>query len=76
MTDNTQGSQSKIVVLASTAFLAALCAYSLYLLYRGPDPESVFFFYRSGLLFYPISAFGALLFGFMTYVGVRRLKSM
>ncbi|MCL2872637.1 MAG: hypothetical protein FWF41_06650 [Betaproteobacteria bacterium] len=76
MANNTQGSQSKIVVLVSTIFMAALCIFCLYLLYRGPDPGSVFFFHRSAVIFYPVSAFCALFFGYMTYFGFRRLKTM
>ncbi len=76
MTDNTQGSQSKPVVLASSLFLATLCVCALYMLYSGPSPDSAFFIFRSGVFFYPISAISALVLGYVAFLGFKRLKTM
>lgn len=76
MTDNTEGSQSKPVVLASSVFLAGLGLFFVYLLFRGPDPESVFPFFRSGLVVYPLGVVGAVLFGRFALIGFKRAKSL
>lgn len=78
MNDNNhdQGSQSKAVVLASTLFLALLCATFVWIMYTGPNPDSVFPLFRTALFVYPAGLLGALLFGALTCIGIKRLKAM
>lgn len=75
MTENSQGDQSKFVVFISIIFMAALSLYLAYLAYLGPNPESVFFFFRSELLT-PIAGICALFCAFMSCLGIKRLVSM
>ncbi|AUZ54967.1 hypothetical protein SQW19_08195 [Stenotrophomonas acidaminiphila] len=76
MTDTSQGSQSKPVVLLSSLFLVLLCAGSLYILFSGPNPRSSFALFRSGLFTYPIGLAGALLFGRIAWLGFKRLRTL
>jgi len=75
MTNNSQGSQSKLVVFISTLFMAACMIGLSYMAYHGPDPDSVFAIYRSSLVT-PIAAACAVCMAGLTYVGIKRLLTM
>ena len=75
MTDNAQGSQSKLVVFISTAFLAACTIGLIYMAYHGPFPDSVFAAYKSSLLT-PVAAICAVCTAGLTFLGIKRLLKM
>ena len=76
MTQASSGSQSKTVVLASSIFMVAMVASSVWVLVSGPDPESVFFFFRTGLILYPMAILGIILFSIIAIIGFRKMKKL
>ena len=72
MSENSQGSQSRTVVLVASLFLVALSVVSAFILYAGPDPESVFVIFRKWFLFYPIMLCAVLLFGRFAIMGFKK----
>jgi len=75
MTEDSQGSQSKIVVLISSLFLAAAALGLAFIAYHGPNPDSVFVFFRSSLVT-PVAAVCAVCMAALSGVGFKRLMSM
>jgi len=73
---NEEGSQSKPVVLAASLFMAAFSLTCLYLAFKGPDKEGVFFFLRLGVFFYPLMIGGVILFARIAFIGFKRVKTM
>jgi uncharacterized membrane protein YbhN (UPF0104 family) len=76
MSDNSQGSQSKTVVLVSSVFLALLSMVCAYLMFLGPNPSSVFWPLRQSFIFYPALGIGVLLFGRIAIIGIRKWKAL
>lgn len=76
MPDNTQGSPSNPIVLASALLLAALCWCARYMRYSGPGPESPFFIFLGGLFCYPACTAGARMSGHVALLGFMCLKAL
>ena len=76
MSDNSQGSQSRAVVLVASLFLLTLSVVSAFILYTGPDSESVFVIFRIFFLFYPIMLCAVLLFGRFAVMGFKKFIGM
>ncbi len=76
MTFNEEGSQSKPVVLGATLVMLLLALTCLYIFFKGPNDDSVLFIFRSGFFHYPAMLFSSLLFGWMTWLGVKRFRAL
>lgn len=76
MTDYTNGSQSKPVVLICSLFFVLLALVNLYLMISGPSENSLLGAGRSPYLHYPVFALCTLGAGWMAVIGFKRLKSM
>ena len=76
MSDNSQGSQSRAVVLVASLFLLTLSVVSAFILYTGPDSESVFVIFRKWFLFYPLMLCAVLLFGRFAVMGFKKFIGM
>ncbi|MGY0505389.1 hypothetical protein [Luteimonas sp. e5] len=64
---------NKMKLMLGTAGAAAFTLGFLWMLMRGPDPDSVFRVIRSPLIYYPIMLGGALLFAFFTGLAVKQV---
>ena len=76
MSDENNGSQSRLVVLLASFFITMMSLGSAYIVYTGPDPESVFGIFRRWYLFYPIMICSTLLFGRFAVMGFKKFLTM
>ena len=76
MSSNDGGSQSRAGVLMAILFFVLSGAGAVWMLVSGPNEASVFFFFRSAVLFYPLALMCLVGSLWLVGLGIKRFRSL